>query len=173
METLPPLALELIADHLLNIYDPSEPMIAVARDAGSCARVSRWFRESLALPLYEFVDPGCTKPDTQRSGLGCPVRFSVRFILDSKVCDDRGNGVMISEVPEMSRCLRCLFTSNPSADDAERLHADDTVLLRGFVLVCLNSLRNPVRCVITDQAGSNRNGMNTLMHSTAQVLLGV
>ena len=90
METLPPLTLELIAEHLLNIYDPSEPMIAVARDAGSCARVSRWFRESLA--LYEFIDPGCTKPDTQGSGLGCAffcavwgVPFSVRSILDSKV----------------------------------------------------------------------------------------
>ena len=83
METLPPLCLELIAEHLLNICDPSEPMIAVARDAGSCARVSRWFRESLALPLYESVDPGCVKGrDTQRSDLGCPVRQLARaFIL--------------------------------------------------------------------------------------------
>ena len=87
METLDPLCLELIAEHLLNSYGLSDPMIAVARDAGSCARVSRWFRDSLALPLYESIDPGCVrKHDTHRSDLGCPVRQLARafIVTDAK-----------------------------------------------------------------------------------------
>ena len=82
MERLPPLCLVCIAEHLFDSYGFPEPMLAVAREAGNCARVSRWFRESLTLPLYESISMQLEgKPAELPSGLGCTIRQPVRKFL--------------------------------------------------------------------------------------------
>ena len=82
METLPPLCLECIAEHLVDSYGYPEPMLGAARDAGNFARVSRWFRESFTLPLCEFINMQLEgKPAELANGLGCTIRQPVRNFL--------------------------------------------------------------------------------------------
>lgn len=115
MDTLPPLCLECIAEHLCDSYDPMEPLV-VARDAGNYALVSRGVRKSLALPLYGYLDPNCVKdrklPEAKRSELGCPVRQLVRACILAEVKEPytmvtASQALKMGLAPEMLARLTC------------------------------------------------------------------